>query len=107
VVVSRLALERIATDGVKRKLVGLKIDGPPLPMWLEDFWPVAADREVVGRLTSASYSPRLDMNMGYAWVPIELAAEGTSLRIDSPQGEMTAAVTPLPFLDPKKAVPKS
>ena len=31
VVVSRDALERIAAEGVRRKLVGVKIDGPPLP----------------------------------------------------------------------------
>ena len=104
--VSRDALERIAADGVSRKLVGVRIDGPPLPMWLEDFWPVTAGGSEVGRLTSASYSPRLDMNMGYAWVPIELAADGTALQIESPVDPMSATVVPLPFLDPKKDVPK-
>jgi glycine cleavage system aminomethyltransferase T len=105
VVVSREALTRIAAEGVTKKLVGVKIDGPPLPMWLEDFWPVAQDGVVVGRLTSASYSPRLDMNMGYAWVPIGLAIEGTELQIDSPTDPMAATVVTLPFLDPKKDVP--
>ena len=28
----------------ERKLVGVEIDGPPLPMWLEDFWPVTDGR---------------------------------------------------------------
>ena len=54
---------------------------------------------------SASYSPRLEFNMGYAWVPIELAAEGTRVEIASPDGPMTATVTALPFLDPKKEIP--
>jgi glycine cleavage system aminomethyltransferase T len=106
VVVSREALRRIAAEGVKRKLVGVRIDGPPLPMWLEDFWPVTKDGDEVGRLTSASYSPRLDFNMGYAWVPGELANQGTVLQIESPADRMTATVVPLPFLDPKKDVPK-
>jgi aminomethyltransferase len=76
-------------------------------MWLEDFWPVMNDGgDAVGRLTSASYSPRLDLNMGYAWVPIELASEGTSLQIASPAEAMSATVVPLPFLDPNKDVPK-
>jgi len=75
-------------------------------MWLEDFWPVTTGGREVGRLTSASYSPRLDMNMGYAWVPIELAADGTALQIESPVDPMSATVVPLPFLDPKKDVPK-
>jgi glycine cleavage system aminomethyltransferase T len=104
-VVSRAALERVAREGVSRKLVGVTIDGPPLGMWLEDFWPVRIGGEVVGRLTSAGHSPRLDINMGYAWVPIEHAAAGTGIEIDSPEGTMTATVTPIPFLDPKKEIP--
>ena len=106
-VVARDALERIAASGVSRKLVGVRIDGPPLAMWLEDFWPVTSNGMVVGRLTSASYSPRLDINMGYAWVPIELAAEGTSITVESPTDPMAATVVPLPFLDPTKEVPKA
>jgi aminomethyltransferase len=106
VVVSRDALERVVSEGVQRKLIGVRIDGPPLPMWLEDFWPVSKDGREVGRLTSASYSPRLDINMGYARVPIELSHEGTTLQIESPVDPMSATVVPLPFLDPKKDVPK-
>jgi glycine cleavage system aminomethyltransferase T len=105
-VVSRGALERIRADGISRKLVGVRIDGPPLPMWLEDFWPVARDGHEVGKLTSASYSPRLDLNMGYAWVPIELSSEGTTLQIEAPTDSMPATVVRLPFLDPNKDVPK-
>ncbi len=104
-VVARAALERIRAEGVKRKLVGVRIDGERLGMWLEDFWPVVAGGERVGRLTSASYSPQLEFNMGYAWVPIELAAEGSRIEIASPDGPKTATVTSLPFLDPKKAIP--
>lgn len=105
-VVSRDALERIARDGVSRKLVGVRIDGEPLGMWLEDFWPVSTDGREVGKLTSASYSPRLEMNMGYAWVPIGAAEHGTRLEITSPTGTLGAEVVPLPFWDPKKDVPK-
>jgi aminomethyltransferase len=104
-VASRDALERIRTEGVRRKLVGVTIDGEPLGMWLEDFWPVVEDGEAVGRLVSASYSPRLEINMGFAWVPIERAAVGTPVLIESPDGPMTATVTALPFLDPKKEIP--
>ena len=105
--VSREALERIRKHGVRRKLVGVRIEGAPLGMWLEDFWPVRSGGEVVGRATSASYSPRLELNMGYVWVPIELAGVGTRLTLDAPGGDMEAEVVPLPFLDPEKHVPTS
>jgi glycine cleavage system aminomethyltransferase T len=104
--VSRKALEHIREEGVRQKLVGVTIDGDPLGMWLEDFWPVVdSDRAHVGRLVSASYSPRLECNMGFAWVPIGGSAEGTQIEISSPGGPMTATVTALPFLDPEKAIP--
>ena len=74
-------------------------------MWLEDFWPVRVEGAEVGRLTSAGHSPRLDANLGYAWVPIAHAEAGTELEIESPEGPMSATVTSIPFLDPKKAIP--
>ena len=104
--VSRDALQRIADEGVSKKLVGVRIDGPPLPMWLEDFWPVTAGGREVGRLTSASYSPRLDMNMGYAWVPIELAADGTALQIESPVDPDERDGGPAPVPRPEEGRPE-
>jgi glycine cleavage system aminomethyltransferase T len=100
------ALRRIRDRGVERKLVGVEIGGEPLTMWLEDFWPVRRDGEPIGRLTSAAYSPRLDVNMGYAWVPIACAAGGTAIEIASPGGTLPATVVSLPFFDPDKDVPK-
>ena len=106
-VVSREALEKIRDEGVRRKLVGVEIDGEPLGMWLEDFWPVSHEGKKVGRLTSASYSPRLQINMGYAWVSIEASVRGTRLLTTTPSGPLSATVVPLPFLDTKKEVPKA
>jgi aminomethyltransferase len=106
-VVSRDALELIAREGVSKKLVGVRIDGEPLGMWLEDFWPVSVAGREVGKLTSASYSPRLRINMGYAWVPIAAADHGTRIEIASPSGTLGAEVVPLPFWDAKKDVPKA
>jgi aminomethyltransferase len=100
------ALRRIRDEGVQRKLVGVEIGGEPLSMWLEDFWPVRRGGETIGRLTSACYSPRLSVNMGFAWVPIEYAAQGTAIEIESLQGTLPATVVSLPFFDPHKDVPK-
>jgi glycine cleavage system aminomethyltransferase T len=105
-VVSRDALERIAGEGVTDKLVGVRIEGEPLGMWLEEFWPVTAGDDEVGRLTSASYSPRLELNMGYAWVPIQMASHGSWVDVVSSDGPRRAEVVPLPFWDPAKDVPK-
>jgi aminomethyltransferase len=104
--IGRDALARIAETGVDRKLVGVEIGGEPFRMWLEDFWPVTAGGEVVGRLTSASRSFRLGKNIGYAWVPVGLAEPGTAIEVVSPDGPVAAVVAALPFWDPNKDVPK-
>jgi glycine cleavage system aminomethyltransferase T len=104
--IGKSALERIAAEGVDRKLVGVELGGEPFRMWLEDFWPVRAGGEVVGRLTSASRSFRLEKNIGYAWVPIALAEPGNELELVSPQGPVPAVTAALPFWDPGKDVPK-
>lgn len=104
--IGKPALERIATEGVDRKLVGVEIGGEPFRMWLEDFWPVRSGGEVVGKLTSAGRSFRLEKNIGYAWVPVALAEPGNELELVSPDGPVPAITAALPFWDPGKDVPK-
>ena len=70
-------------------------------------WPVNAHGSLVGKVTSAVYSPRLEKNIGYAWVPAELSELGTELRVETPQGERGASVVSMPFVDPGKQIPKS
>ena len=105
--IGRAALERIGVQGIKRKLVGVEFGGEPFRMWLEHFWPVLRDESVVGRLTSAGRSFRLEKNIGYAWVPIELAEAGTELELESPTGRVPAETAALPFLDPGKDIPRA
>jgi aminomethyltransferase len=105
--IGRATLERIAVQGVRRKLVGVEFGGEPFRMWLEDFWPVVRDGTAVGRLTSAGRSFRLEKNIGYAWVPAELAEQGTELELESPDGPVPATTAALPFLDPGKDIPKA
>jgi aminomethyltransferase len=68
---------------------------------------VRFDGEVVGKVTSALFSPRLEKNIGYAWVPVERAEPGTKLVVETPLGDTPAEVVPMPFVDPKKEIPKS
>ena len=102
------ALARIAEEGVDRKLVGVDIGGPPMTDEgaLNDFWPVVdPDDRQIGRVTAGAWSPRLEKNIGYAWVPIDLAATETELQIETPGGPQRARVAGLPFIDPKKKIP--
>jgi len=105
--IGKKALSRIKAEGVRRKLVGIEIEGQPLDLNVTR-WPVAQNGQQLGQVTSAVYSPRLKKNLGYAWVPIEYAELGTHLTITLPDGdERSATVVPKPFVDPEKEIPKS
>lgn len=105
------ALRRIKEQGVKQKLVGVDIEGEPLGTYIDnemlDFFPAHAGGREVGRVTSACYSPRLQKNIGYAMLPIELTELGTALEVDTARsGRVGAVVVPMPHWDPTKEIPK-
>jgi glycine cleavage system aminomethyltransferase T len=105
--VGREALERIAREGVKRKLVGVHVAGDPLDAENTEAWPVVdGEGSPIGRVTAAIYSPRLERNIGYAWVPIDLAEPGSRFRVEAPTGPTEAVTASLPFWDPRKETPK-
>src|SRR5689334_20240632 len=77
--IGRDALLRIRNEGVATKLSGIEIDGPPIGFNAVK-WPVSAAGRIVGRVTSAIWSPRLKKNIGYAMLPVKQSAPGTELR---------------------------
>jgi len=104
--VGKEALARIRNQGVARRLVGVEIAGRPLA-FNSTKWPARHDGRDVGTVTSAVHSPRLERNIGYCWVPVELSEPGTELIVDTAAGEAKAQVVPIPFVDPTKEIPKS
>jgi aminomethyltransferase len=103
--IGKEALERIRREGVMRKLVGIEFEGGPLDIDPADFWPAFHDGEEVGKVTDAVWSPRLERNIGYVWVPIELAEPGHKLDVESQHGPLVGTTAAIPFVDPKKQVP--
>lgn len=107
--IGKEALERLRREGVDRKLVGVEVAGDALDEEQEfsEYWSVSKDGKTVGRLTACAWSPRLEKNVGFAWVPIDLIEPGTKLDVEAPGGSIVATVQSLPFLDPNKDIPKS
>jgi len=104
--IGKAALERIRVEGVSRKLVGIEFGGDALPFELSEKRPALHDGQNVGTVTDLIWSPRLEKNIGYVWLPIELAGPGTQLEIESPDGSRVAAQSAaIPFIDPRKQVP--
>jgi aminomethyltransferase len=104
--IGKAALERIRAEGVSRKLVGVEVEGDALPFEIAEKRPALVDGDAVGTVTDLIWSPRLERNIGYVWMPIELARPGTELEIEGPDGGRVAGRTAaIPFIDPRKQVP--
>jgi glycine cleavage system aminomethyltransferase T len=103
--ISIAALKKIAANGVERKIVGVELDGDPFPSLNNTKWDASSDGERVGKVTSAIYSPRLERNIGYCWVPTALGELGTTLQVETEFGARTATVVTMPFVDPDKRIP--
>jgi glycine cleavage system aminomethyltransferase T len=104
--IGKAALERIRVEGVSKKLVGIEVAGAALPFEIAEKRPALADRQNVGTVTDLIWSPRLEKNIGYVWLPIELARPGTQLEIEGPDGSrVDAQSAAIPFIDPRKQVP--
>jgi glycine cleavage system aminomethyltransferase T len=106
--VGKAALEAIRAKGVDRKLVGIEVEGDALPFELSRKCAALHEGDAVGTVTDLIWSPRLRRNIGYVWMPIGLSQPGTPLEIEAPDGGRWAAQTAaIPFIDPRKDIPKS
>jgi glycine cleavage system aminomethyltransferase T len=104
--IGKPALEALRGTRVDRKLVGIELEGDELRAELSEVWPAYHEGREVGRLTDAVWSPGLEKNIGYVWVPIELAEPGTRLDVESEHGDHLVGVTSaIPFVDPRKERP--
>jgi aminomethyltransferase len=105
--ISLRALRQIRDRGVSKKIVGLELDGDPFDGLNNTKWPVSSGGRLVGKVTSAIWSPRLGRNIGYAWVPVDLSGLGTELVVETEWGSRSAVVVEMPFVDPAKQIPVS
>lgn len=102
--IGKAALRELAQAGIARSQVGLVINGSALPGPNTEFWPVKANDRIIGKVTSAVYSPRLQTNIALAMVSIDSAEMGTVCMVEMPGEARAATVVPKPFYDPKKRI---
>ena len=96
--VGKWALEHMHARGARERLVGFEMDDGVVPA--EGAQVVVAGRPA-GRVTSARRSELLNTSVGLAWVPPELAEEGSKLAIRVDGRLATAAVRLRAFYDPE------
>jgi aminomethyltransferase len=92
--VGRAALERIAAEGPRRRLVGLIVRGRGIA---RHGYPVYAGERATGVVTSGAPSPTLGVPIAMAYVAPGEGEPGTMLAVGIRDGRVPAEVVPLPF----------
>jgi glycine cleavage system aminomethyltransferase T len=103
--IGKEALERVRREGVDRKLVGIEFDESEPIEGITKSWPAHHAGSPVGKVTDAVWSPGLEKNIGYVWVPIHLASPGNRIDVESEWGPMSGQTAAIPFVDPRKERP--
>ena len=102
--IGKAALKQVQQQGISRQQVGLELDGEPLPGPNTQFWRVKVNGEVIGKVTSAVYSPRLKKNIALAMVASAHSAVGTACTVQLTGETRSGTIVPKPFYDPKKQI---
>jgi aminomethyltransferase len=92
--VGRAALEKVAKDGVDRRLVGLVLRERGIA---RHGYPVLDDVGPTGVVTSGTMSPTLGQAIAMAYVAPAHAVPGTMLAVEIRGARVAAEVVPLPF----------
>jgi aminomethyltransferase len=80
--------------GPPRKLAGFEVTGRGIA---RHGYPVYLDDEAVGTVTSGTYAPFLQKNIGLAYLPAARSAVGTEFEVEVRGRRLPARVVPTPF----------
>jgi aminomethyltransferase len=92
--IGREVLERQSAEGLTRRLVGLRLEGRAIA---RHGYPVLHEGQVVGEITSGSWSPTLGEAIAMAYVPTALGKVGTKLAVEIRGKAEPAVVVKRPF----------
>lgn len=92
--IGRDALLKQKEEGLKQKLVGFEMIERGIA---RDHYPVFIDGQKVTQVTSGSYAPFLEKNIGLVYLPIDRTEIGTNIQIEIRGKFVTAAVVKTPF----------
>ncbi len=89
--IGRDALLRVAAEGPVKQIRAISIAGDPVPA-CDRYWPLLADGKVVGRVSSAAWSPDFNTNVAVGMVRMTHWDEGNVLVVETTDGSRQATV---------------
>ncbi len=93
---NRAAIEKQKTDGVSKKLVGFEMIDRGIPR--HDYQIADAQGNIIGKVTSGTQSPTLNIAIGMGYVNKDFSKSDTEIFIIIRDKAIKAKVTKLPFL---------
>ena len=90
------ALQKVKLEGIKRKLMGVKINEKNINLTSE-LKLVDENKETIGYLRSAVYSPRFKMIVGIAMINIEYCKDSQNFKTNINNKEVSGSVCSLPM----------
>jgi len=88
-------LEKVKEAGIDRKLVGFVMSERGIP---RHGYEVKVEGKVVGEVTSGSYSPSLDRNIGLAYIDKKYTSIGRKIDISIRKRDVNAKIVEKPFI---------
>jgi aminomethyltransferase len=104
--IGKKALEKVKASGVTHKLAGLRMGGKPIEWYAADFYHVFnKEKELIGYVSSAWFSPEQGSNIALAMLPIEYTEYDTEVEVALPKRYSDnptekSIVTKTPFKQP-------
>ena len=92
------AILRKKSAGLKRKRIGLRIVGKGIP---RADCKILKNDEVLGTVTSGTYSPTISCGIAMGYVPLEYSKIGEKVSIEVHGKLLEAEIVGFPFYDPK------
>ncbi len=90
------ALQKVKLDGIKRKLMGVKINEKDINLTSE-LKLVDENKKTIGYLRSAVYSPKFKMIVGIAMINLDYCKDSQSFKINLNNKEASGSVCSLPM----------
>ena len=94
--IGRDALLREAVEGPARQIRGVRIEGSAVPVCTEA-WTVTVAGERAGQVTSAAWSPDLEISVAIGMIERAHWEPGTPVEVAAPDGLRAGVVAELPF----------
>lgn len=92
--IGRDALAKMKEAGRPRKIVGFEMIGRGVP---RDGYPIVKDGRTIGSVTSGTYAPYLEKNLGMAIVEVDSVEVGDAISVVIRDKEVEAQVVKTPF----------